>query len=86
MKLERCVNDESFGPAVEGCRGDFDFTEKFEKIFLSITPAAVFAVLALARIARLSRQKQQVGGPIVQFLKLVCCDSALPRSLQSFNS
>ncbi|KAG5794653.1 hypothetical protein H9Q69_006287 [Fusarium xylarioides] len=36
-----CLNDGSLGPGVQGCRGDFDFTQKFERIFLSIIPTAV---------------------------------------------
>ncbi|KAI0147838.1 ABC multidrug transporter [Xylariaceae sp. FL1272] len=49
------ANDHSIGPAVLGCRGDFDFTVKFEQLFLSLTPAAVFIVSALCRIAFLAR-------------------------------
>ncbi|KAI0398870.1 ABC transporter [Xylaria palmicola] len=49
--LSVCLNDDSLGPIVRGCRGDFDFTIRFEKIFLSIVPAGVFLVLSLVRLA-----------------------------------
>ncbi|KAK7398601.1 hypothetical protein QQX98_012010 [Neonectria punicea] len=48
-----CLNDDSLGPIVRGCRGDFDFTVKFERIFLSIVPAGVFVALSLVRLVTL---------------------------------
>lgn len=72
MSSTLCLNDASFGPSVRGCRGDFDFTQKFERIFLSIIPAAVFVAAALARVTVLSQRPQIVGGAIFQYLKLVC--------------
>ncbi|KAM7197970.1 P-loop containing nucleoside triphosphate hydrolase protein [Naviculisporaceae sp. PSN 640] len=45
-----CPSDREFGPAVSGCRGNFDFTIKFEDIILSLVPSALFFVLAAARI------------------------------------
>ncbi|KAK1997544.1 ABC transporter [Colletotrichum falcatum] len=65
-----CLNDHSLGPAVKGCRGDFDFTLRFESIFLSIIPAAVFAVLSLPRTAYLSRKPRIVSGKTVETIKL----------------
>ncbi|CAM1502428.1 Fc.00g044120.m01.CDS01 [Cosmosporella sp. VM-42] len=70
MSSMLCLNDGSFGPTVEGCRGDFDFTQKFERIFLSIIPAAVFVAAALARVTVLSQNKRIVGGVVFQYLKL----------------
>ncbi|KAF7560819.1 hypothetical protein G7046_g3309 [Stylonectria norvegica] len=70
MSSTLCLNDGAFGPSVQGCRGDFDFTQKFERIFLSIIPAAVFTAAALARIAVLSQESRVVGGVIFQWLKL----------------
>ncbi|GKT51184.1 ABC transporter fum19 [Colletotrichum spaethianum] len=66
----RCLNDDSLGPGVQGCRGDFDFTLRFERIFLAIIPAAVFAALSLPRIAYLSRKPRIVGAKTVQTIKL----------------
>ncbi|KAF5000296.1 hypothetical protein FDECE_11257 [Fusarium decemcellulare] len=65
-----CLNDGSLGPSVRGCRGDFDFTQKFERIFLSIIPAAVFVAAAFARVAVLSQRPRIVGGVVLQGLKL----------------
>ncbi|KAK2022803.1 ABC transporter [Colletotrichum zoysiae] len=65
-----CLNDDSFGPAVLGCRGDFDFTLRFESIFLSIVPAAVFAALSLPRVAYLSQKPRIVSAKSIETLKL----------------
>ena len=71
MDSTACLNDASFGPSVKGCRGDFDFTQKFERIFFSILPAAVFIALTLARIAVLALRPRIVDGTIFQTLKIV---------------
>ncbi|KAF5978301.1 multidrug resistance [Fusarium coicis] len=65
-----CLNDGSLGPGVRGCRGDFDFTQKFERIFLSIIPTAVFVAAAVARIAILLQRERIVGGIILQSIKI----------------
>lgn len=66
-----CLNDDSFGPGVQGCRGDFDFTQKFERIFLSIIPTVVFVAATFARVAVLSQRERIVGGIIIQSVKIV---------------
>jgi len=66
-----CLNDASLGPAVVGCRDDFDFTVVFEQSILSILPSALFEVLALARIWQLHRKPAVVSGRKLQFLKSV---------------
>jgi len=53
--LSYCPSDRTFGPAVSDCRGNFDFTLKFEDIILSLLPSSVFIILALFRIWYLSR-------------------------------
>ncbi len=68
---ERCLNDDTFGPIVVGCRENFDFTLVFEQSVFSIIPSACFAVLALARIARLSRKPDVVSARAFQALKIV---------------
>ncbi|KAH7019065.1 P-loop containing nucleoside triphosphate hydrolase protein [Ilyonectria destructans] len=70
MSSMLCINDGSFGPGVQGCRGDFDFTQKFERIFFSIIPASVFVAAAVARVAVLSQRSRIVNGRIFQYLKL----------------
>ncbi|KAL2882737.1 hypothetical protein SGCOL_001948 [Colletotrichum sp. CLE4] len=66
----RCLNDDSLGPSVEGCRGGFDFTLRFERIFLAIIPAAVFVALSLPRVAYLARKPRIVGAKTFQTVKL----------------
>jgi hypothetical protein len=64
--------EDVFGPQVEGCLGDFDFTLLFEETILSIAPLAITLLLLPARIMHLRRQPQKVhGGGLVQQLKLV---------------
>jgi len=50
--------DNTFGPAVDSCRRNFDFTLLFEEVILLITPSVVFLFLALLRIVVLSRRRQ----------------------------
>jgi hypothetical protein len=66
-----CVNDASFGPIVKGCRGNFDFTLKFERIILSILPSVVFIALSVPRAIHLARERRTVNGTTFQFVKLV---------------
>jgi ATP-binding cassette, subfamily C (CFTR/MRP), member 1 len=70
-----CLNDNTIGPIVSGCRDDFDFTVKFEQSILSLVPSACFALLAAARIAWLSRKPRIVAAGSFQVLKLVSCGS-----------
>ncbi|KAF4450096.1 hypothetical protein F53441_6740 [Fusarium austroafricanum] len=65
-----CLNDGSWGPGVQGCRGDFDFTQKFERIFLSIIPAVIFIAATIARVAVLSQRERIVGGIVLQSAKI----------------
>ncbi|KAM0244293.1 hypothetical protein ACHAP5_006409 [Fusarium lateritium] len=64
-----CMNDDSFGPGVQGCRGDFDFTQRFERIFFSIIPTVVFIAATFARVAVLFQRERIVGGVIIQSAK-----------------
>ncbi|KAK3325989.1 P-loop containing nucleoside triphosphate hydrolase protein [Apodospora peruviana] len=70
MDFSGCLNDDSLGPAVEGCRGDFDFTIKFEKIFMSIIPSAIFVAVSLPRIVQLHRRPAIIGGALLRSAKL----------------
>ena len=76
-----CVDDTSFGPAVQGCRADFDFTLKFEKIILSILPSAVFIALSVPRCILIARKVRVVDGATFKFIKLVC-----PPTLQTMGN
>ncbi len=72
MDFSACPGDDAFGPTVQGCRGDFDFTLKFEMIFFSLIPASVFFAIALTRTVYLSRLPVVVGGLSLKVAKLVC--------------
>jgi len=72
MDFTSCPSDELFGPAVQGCRGDFDFTIKFEKIFFSLLPGSVFAAIALTRVLYLATSRPTIiGGAWLKYVKLV---------------
>ncbi|KAF4829664.1 ABC transporter FUM19 [Colletotrichum tropicale] len=71
MGFFACVDDESIGPSVQGCRNDFDFTLKFEQIFLSILPSSIFIALSLPRAVSLLRKPNIVGGTLLQCVKIV---------------
>ncbi|KAK1969081.1 canalicular multispecific organic anion transporter 1 [Colletotrichum sublineola] len=45
--------DRVFGPAVQGCRSDFDFTLLFQDYILSILPSSVLIILAAIQITTL---------------------------------
>ncbi|KAG9253072.1 ABC transporter [Emericellopsis atlantica] len=66
-----CLNDNTFGPAVRGCRGDFDFTQRFEEIVLALVPAAILIGLGLVRCSVLLRQPKVIEGRLFQWLKIV---------------
>lgn len=40
MDFSGCLNDEAIEAVALGCRGEFDFTIKFEEIFFSLLPSA----------------------------------------------
>lgn len=72
MEFSGCSNDDSIGPAVEGCRGDFDFTIKFEKVFFTLIPTSVFIAVCLPRFLYLVRRPVIVhGGKYLRAAKLV---------------
>ncbi|KAL7904487.1 ABC transporter [Trichoderma velutinum] len=70
MEFLTCVNDDSLGPFVLGCRDDFDFTLKFEKIFLSALPAVIFTVVSVPRFLFLAGRPAIVKGSIFKYIKL----------------
>nr|AHC70708.1 fumonisin biosynthetic ABC transporter [Fusarium bulbicola] len=58
MDFEGCPSDASFSPFVKGCRGDFDFTLKFELIIFFIAPSCLFTALTFVRIFVLVSKSQ----------------------------
>lgn len=81
MAFTTCTNDETIGPLVRGCRGDFDFTQKFESVVFSIVPAAVFLVSAAGRVLYLYRKPPIVQGQPFRLLKIVSKSPASHLSL-----
>ncbi|KAH9904926.1 P-loop containing nucleoside triphosphate hydrolase protein [Xylariomycetidae sp. FL2044] len=65
-----CVDDTAFGPGVSGCRGGFDFTVKFEQLFFSILPSALFVALSLWRVAVSVRRPVVARSRLLQYAKL----------------
>ncbi|TID01979.1 Multidrug resistance-associated protein 1 [Colletotrichum higginsianum] len=65
-----CLNDNTLGPVVHGCRDDFDFTVKFQQVVLSIVPSSIFIAAAFLRLAHLFRQQKVVDAVVLQWLKL----------------
>ena len=63
--------DGAFGPAVQGCRDDFDFTLAFEDYFFSIVPSAIFLLLAPVRVQQLFSKRQRVHGDTFKYTKVV---------------
>lgn len=80
--------DDAFGPAVKGCRDDFDFTLRFEQYFFVIAPSVAMLLAGLARLYDLHPQRRKlvdaltlkwskVVSDIVYILRprLTCCPS-----------
>jgi hypothetical protein len=80
MEFSGCLNDANLGPAVQGCRNDFDFTLRFEKIFLSTLPAAIFVALSIPRIVFLVRRPKIAKGLLWQIVKQVRSAPAMSSS------
>lgn len=71
MEFAGCANDGAFGPSVHGCRGDFDFTLKFEKIFFSLIPSSLIVAISAPRLIALVRGTPIVTGAWYQLTKVV---------------
>ncbi|GKZ18500.1 hypothetical protein AbraIFM66951_003380 [Aspergillus brasiliensis] len=87
MEFSRCAADSSFGPVVNRCRDDFDFTLKFELLFFSIIPASIFIGLSIPRIAYLVPKRVLVTGNwfLVTKLAAIVSYAALHVSLLIFS-
>ncbi|KAI1336278.1 multidrug resistance-like protein [Xylariaceae sp. FL0016] len=64
--------DALFGPVVEGCRDDFDFTLVFEQYFLSIVPASLLLIVAPLRLRHLNKLPRVVRGRSLRTVKCLC--------------
>ncbi|KIX92416.1 uncharacterized protein Z520_11891 [Fonsecaea multimorphosa CBS 102226] len=70
MRLSTCTNDDTLGPSVSGCRGDFDFTVRFEQLFFSIIPSALLVAAVVWRAAWSARKPIIVHAPTFLSIKL----------------
>ncbi|EMC91438.1 hypothetical protein BAUCODRAFT_39613 [Baudoinia panamericana UAMH 10762] len=61
--------DDIFGPAVHGCRDDFDFTLLFEQSFFQIAPCALLLLLLPVRAYQLKRKNVKTLGTGMRTLK-----------------
>lgn len=80
MSFQGCAGDSAFGPAVRGCRADFDFTLKFEKIILGMIPVAILIAVAIPRTVYLAGKPAIIKGLTLRLLKSV---SFKPHSLNA---
>lgn len=71
MNETASCNDAAFGPVVQGCRDDFDFTLAFEQYIFTLVPAVVFLLAAPVRIASLRKTAARVEGQVLRVAKLV---------------
>ena len=69
--LAGCLNEDTLGPGVKGCRDDFDFTIKFEQLVFSVLPSVLLIVASIWRVRYLSTSVVVVHAPLLQSLKLV---------------
>lgn len=69
--MSACLNDAAFGPTVRGCRGNFDFTLKFEMIFLDALPTSLFIIVFLIRIVYLATQPTVAREAVLRASKTV---------------
>lgn len=66
MEQHLCHGDTSIGPTVQDCRGNFDFTIRFEKVVLSLLPTAIAILLFAWRLCSMDkRQRALIGGRLL---------------------
>ncbi|KAF2999462.1 hypothetical protein E8E13_008147 [Curvularia kusanoi] len=71
MAATKCLNDDDFGPVVQGCRDDFDFTVKFELIIFSLVPSSIFVLVSLLRCLQLYKRRKFVDARLFLAAKLI---------------
>lgn len=64
-------SDDVFGPVVQGCRSNFDFTLLFEQTILSIGPAALLLLFAPPRLVTLLRSSKKTRAGKLRLSKSV---------------
>lgn len=64
--------ESAFGPIVQGCRNDFDFTLTFEQAVFTIGPSAVFVLASAVRLPYLFfRRERLIEANTFKWLKVV---------------
>ncbi|KAK8931550.1 ABC transporter FUM19 [Metarhizium anisopliae] len=71
QELVAAAHDETFGSAIQGYRGDCDFTMKFKSILFAIIPATIFIATCLPRIMYLLQSTTVVGHCFLRYVKLL---------------
>ncbi len=74
------LNDNVFGPVVNECRSNFDFTLLFEQSILSIGPAALLLLLAPLRFVKLLKASKKTTPSTLKLSKSVGKDLPVTRS------
>lgn len=74
-----------FGPVVDGCGSDFDFTLLFEESILFILPLIITTILAILELARRYNHQALYRGGILLALKLVCRTLFTPMAFHTRN-
>jgi len=64
--------DGAFGPQVQSCRDDFDFTLLFEQSIFSIAPTALLMLVSVPRIFQLHRRTIKTTPTPLRHCKNVC--------------
>lgn len=63
--------DDAFGPFIDGCRQNFDFTLLFEQSILTIVPSIVLLILTPLRLLQLYRSNAKTLPNRIYTAKLV---------------
>ncbi|CRG84683.1 hypothetical protein PISL3812_01936 [Talaromyces islandicus] len=72
MENVTLCGDNNFGPQVNDCRGDFDFTLLFEECFLSIVPSVLLLLALPARYRLLCKKRtKEVAKTPIYWAKLL---------------
>lgn len=75
--MDTCANiDRTNGPSAGSCRGGFDFTVKFEELFLTVIPSCLFLAATLLRMLFLYKQQVKTKQTSITFLKWVIWKTA----------
>lgn len=65
------VADGQFGPIVDGCREDFDFTLMFEQYIFTLLPASILLAITPFRLRQLYILPKAVKGAKLRYWKIV---------------